>query len=228
MTDLYAILGVRRTAKPDIIHAAYRKRSKTSHPDMPGGSKDAFEQVKLAYDTLSNPDARAYYDSTGKIRADEPDQGRGPVIALVAALLQQAVNEAATNGIAIKTVDLIDALRDGFKGRIKEITKKADELKERRALYADIGERMDTVEADTENVMRLIANGSIASIDEHLRQLTDQQVLHESALKIVNSHKFRQDLAKPRRQAVNMDALYQQATEEMLRSGTGFFRYQGP
>lgn len=194
MTDLYAVLGVRRTASPETIRTSYRKRAKTTHPDAPSGSKDAFEQVKIAYDTLSDSDARAFYDSTGKIRASEPDQGRGQVLALVATVMQMVIAESDKFGADAKAIDMIDGMRIVLKHRLKDIKSKVDQLTAQRAVYADVAERMETVEANSENVMRLIANGAIASIDENLRNVNAQNASHEAALRVVNSHKFRQEM----------------------------------
>ena len=44
MTDLYKILGVKRTAARKDIHKAYRKKAKTAHPDS-GGSEEAFNEL---------------------------------------------------------------------------------------------------------------------------------------------------------------------------------------
>ncbi|PHR91989.1 MAG: hypothetical protein COA69_09495 [Robiginitomaculum sp.] len=45
------ILGIR----PDeSLKEAYRRRSKETHPDMPGGDQKTFEKVKWAYDQIRN------------------------------------------------------------------------------------------------------------------------------------------------------------------------------
>ena len=59
--DLYAILGLPRTASADDIRKAYRKLARKYHPDVNAGNKDAeetFKDVSLAYDVLSNADKR--------------------------------------------------------------------------------------------------------------------------------------------------------------------------
>lgn len=63
--DLYAILGVPKTAKADEIRSAYRKLAKQSHPDLhPGDSaaEDTFKSISAAYDILGDEDKRARYD----------------------------------------------------------------------------------------------------------------------------------------------------------------------
>lgn len=60
---LYARLGVPPTATPAAIAAAFRRKARTLHPDIPiTGNADAFVRVKEAYDVLVDPRRRAAYD----------------------------------------------------------------------------------------------------------------------------------------------------------------------
>jgi DnaJ-class molecular chaperone len=62
MTDHYATLGVDRGATPDDIKRAYRRMASINHPDK-GGDKNKFQEIQKAYETLSDPNSRAQYDS---------------------------------------------------------------------------------------------------------------------------------------------------------------------
>lgn len=68
--NLYEILGVGPTATADAIKEAVRRRSRETHPDLPGGDRESFEAVMRARDILTNPARRARYDETGD--ADVP------------------------------------------------------------------------------------------------------------------------------------------------------------
>lgn len=64
MTDYYAILDVRSDATGEEIKKAYRKRAFETHPDRRDDAKahEEFVKVRAAYETLSDPHARALYD----------------------------------------------------------------------------------------------------------------------------------------------------------------------
>ena len=69
--DLYAILGVKRTATNDEIRRAYRKLAKDLHPDQNKNDKRAeeqFKKVSAAFAVLGNPEKRKRYDA-GEIDA---------------------------------------------------------------------------------------------------------------------------------------------------------------
>lgn len=74
MQNPYQTLGINRDATPDEIKRAYRKLASQHHPDK-GGDKTRFQDIQAAYDTLTDPNKRATYDTTGSgggFRADTP------------------------------------------------------------------------------------------------------------------------------------------------------------
>jgi DnaJ family protein A protein 2 len=77
--DLYAELGVARGATEEEMTRAYRTEARRRHPDRPGGDKEAFQRLQVAYEILSDPVKRAEYDATGQIpgAAEGPGGGGG-------------------------------------------------------------------------------------------------------------------------------------------------------
>jgi curved DNA-binding protein CbpA len=89
MTDdpagYYAILEVDPSAPPEAIAAAFRRKARELHPDVPEtGDAEAFIEAKQAYDVLSDADRRAAYDRAAAAPAAEPQEaepmprGRAP------------------------------------------------------------------------------------------------------------------------------------------------------
>ena len=80
MSDLYEMLGIARGASDDEIKKAYRKQAMEYHPDR-NASPDAeakFKEISEAYQILSDPDKRAYYDRTGAAPGSGGGFGGGP------------------------------------------------------------------------------------------------------------------------------------------------------
>jgi hypothetical protein len=75
----YARLGVDPWSGLDTITAAYRRKARVLHPDVPGtGDSNAFIALKLAYDVLRNADQRAAYDRKSRQNA-MPEQEPGEI-----------------------------------------------------------------------------------------------------------------------------------------------------
>jgi molecular chaperone DnaJ len=71
--DFYEILGIDKSATPEQIKKAYRKKAIEYHPDKNPGDKTAEENFKLAaeaYEILSDPDKKARYDQFGHAAFD--------------------------------------------------------------------------------------------------------------------------------------------------------------
>eukprot|EP00873_Tetraselmis_striata_P017154 jgi/Tetstr1/437418/TSEL_026100.t1 len=79
--DLYAVLGVSRSAGAAEIKQAYRRRAKETHPDKnpslpPEAAAEAFNKVADAYSTLIDDETRRQYDRTGSTANSQPQPQR--------------------------------------------------------------------------------------------------------------------------------------------------------
>lgn len=68
--DLYALLGVARSASADEIRSRYRKLARELHPDVNPGDAAAearFKEISAAYAVLSDESKRKLYDEFGDV-----------------------------------------------------------------------------------------------------------------------------------------------------------------
>jgi hypothetical protein len=78
--DYYDRLGIDKDVSLEAIKSAFRKKAKKLHSDQ-GGDDKHFIALKEAYDTLSNPEARASYDAgeRGETRGGSSATGKSIV-----------------------------------------------------------------------------------------------------------------------------------------------------
>ncbi|XP_077533359.1 dnaJ homolog subfamily C member 11 [Haemaphysalis longicornis] len=131
--DYYTFLNISRDATPEEITNAYRRLSKTYHPDKhadPLSKRDAeilFNKTRKAYEVLANPHKRAIYDTLGVKgldtegwqvvqRTKTPQEIREEYERLAREQeerrLQQRTNPKGTISVGIDASDLFEAYYD--------------------------------------------------------------------------------------------------------------------
>ena len=78
--DYYSILGIERNATEADIKKAYRKLAMEYHPDRNQGNAEAeekFKEISEANSILSDPEKKQYYDATGTVKGNRPQQPQG-------------------------------------------------------------------------------------------------------------------------------------------------------
>jgi len=111
VTDLYAVLGIERTATTADVRKAYRRMAKKAHPDA-GGSDKQFALIRLAHDVLTDPARRQKYDETGNIELKPVDNALGEALQQVKIALDHVITVCLQRRMEPETVDVIaDATR---------------------------------------------------------------------------------------------------------------------
>lgn len=119
MKNLYKILGVEKDASTYAIKVAYRLKSKEMHPDK-GGTDEAFAELSQAYEVLSDPEKRAYYDETGKVRAAKQNE-ESHFIRFLHSVIQSILQNTSLHEIT--TSNMVEVFEECAEGGLKEIEK---------------------------------------------------------------------------------------------------------
>ena len=118
MDDLYASLGVSRTATAEEIKAAYRRIARETHPDLHGGSVQHLERFRTAtdaYAVLIDPIQRQSFDAGGAIDEDRVIATRADIFAALAYARSMAASVSAdTEAAALKGLDRVIGWLDGL------------------------------------------------------------------------------------------------------------------
>ena len=119
--NLYAILGIERSASPDEVRAAYRRAARASHPDLHPGDASAierFKRVQVAYEVLGDPVRRAAYDAPAAPPPTPtvPTQAGEPPISLAREL-----------GETVRAIRVM-ARRSGFRRRVSRLIRYLERL----------------------------------------------------------------------------------------------------
>ena len=68
--NLYEKLGVKNNATKEEIKKAYRRKANKSHPDKSTGNVKEFQEIKKAFEILSDPVRRLNYDKNGTVEEE--------------------------------------------------------------------------------------------------------------------------------------------------------------
>ncbi|GLI70085.1 hypothetical protein VaNZ11_014860 [Volvox africanus] len=109
---LYGLLGIKRSATPAEVRAAYRNAARQLHPDTnasPAAQED-FQRIKAAYEILGDSRLRNLYDNVGL-------KALGPKFATLWSYLGNGLDDAGAPGGEQRGVRACGPSGGGFRGR---------------------------------------------------------------------------------------------------------------
>jgi len=189
VTDLYTILGVKRTAARKDIHKAYRKKAKTAHPDS-GGTVEAFNELVVAYSVLTDEKRRTRYDETGEIDPPRPDNFDGGAIEIIAEKLGLVIH--AEHDLATMDVGALieQAIREDIAARKTSVSH------QQRA-----GERLAELRARTkrkaegdDNLVARVLDWHELAIQNRIKKHEDAICFLERSLEMLEDYSFADDM----------------------------------
>jgi DnaJ-class molecular chaperone len=192
--DLYEVLGLSRDAPPEGIKAAYRKMAKSGvHPDH-GGSTESFALIKLAYDTLSDPERRERYDRTGKTD-DQPDTLDAKALQVLFSALAQQIMQADQLSQSYETMDFLTMIKSSLelqKRAAENVVKSIeDTLEKRKSLSA----RFHSAAGKPNHISRML-DAENANALELIRAKRGEIEIIERAEEMAADHSFDFDQAQ--------------------------------
>jgi curved DNA-binding protein CbpA len=212
--NLYETLGVPKTASPNDIKHAYRRKSSEHHPDR-GGDHDTMQEVNDAYAVLSDPERRRRYDETGKtgaIRSIE-DEARE----LLAGLINQEIDDLIENGQDLNCSDPVKAARNtvnaGRASNEATLARLRGALAQRKVALR----RLRRKEGIGPNVLADALQGAIARFEAHITETNRVQQRLFKVLDLLAEYEYEAD-QEPAPKIELLDA----ATLKQVRAGFRF------
>jgi curved DNA-binding protein CbpA len=187
MVDLYAVLGVSRDADLPTIRRAFRRKVRATHPDG-GGSVEAFNELKIAYDVLSDPIRRARYDESGEFGAPDLDPHGKRVVEILSVGLDLALLKLSRTPHVRKDSDIIRQTAAALAEKRQEwVTQKGHFIKGLDDAHR-LKDRFRV--AKGENLMEVVVANRISALERQIAFLTANVELIDEALEILHNTRF--------------------------------------
>lgn len=197
---LYEVLGVDANASADDIKKSFRHLSKSRHPDG-GGSDDQFNELKRAFDILSDPVRRKKYDDTGDESETAVDNSHVELMSVVSVALDTVMLRATKDNRDFASVDfpdeMIDFLRfsaDATRQQIVQLKKDIAKLERMRGRFRK--------KNDGENVLDGMVTSKIETKNITISSMIGGLVLNQKAQEFIADYSFDSEETRLREQAI--------------------------
>lgn len=217
--SLYDDLGVVPSATAAQINAAYRRLSKTYHPDA-GGDPDAFARISHAAEILRDPEKRVRYDTIGleDFRETNPDT---QAIELLCGQFGQALH-AFVDGKMPSTEKLLDWVCGEFSKRLV-----GQRVERREALHAwrrnqDARKRL-TFKGEGPDFLRTVLDQQRDAIVKSISEMKGIERLLKRAIELADGYAWQADVPPPPPpKTADIHGMFQRNTYANSQSFIGF------
>ncbi|MCK5633015.1 J domain-containing protein [bacterium] len=182
MINLYKILEVKRSADKKAIKKAYRKMSKTHHPDVEGGDREKFDMLNKAYKILMDDDKRSRYDNGENVENILKSKNKEEIelIGSILVNLMKSFNPETQD--IIKQIDLsIDLNITKYE---EQVAKLKQSIKKYKTFLKKLKHKKKS------NLLFQIANGQIIDKKQKLEVLQKKEVMFKKAKKLIKDYGY--------------------------------------
>jgi len=194
--DPYARLGVARDATTEQVKKAFRKLAMKEHPDQ-GGDRETFEELQVCYDTLIDPERRRFFDLTGELKEQKPDNTQSDAYGRIAAVFKQTLAELKERKAIPEQVDILRVMRKRFADDAKARANQRREIKEHIPLWEAFRGRF-SAKRGKKNFIADVINETISTMTKSLSEIDRWDAADKVALELMDDFDYKWD--RPERQ----------------------------
>lgn len=192
-TDLnpYEVLGLTKDCSPDDIRSAYRRLSKTLHPDT-GAGEEMFKQITWAKELLLDAKRRDQYDRLGTTRDAKEMEMKDKVLHTVNSIISSVLDaddDEDTTDVVEKIKSTLVNATPGLREQLRIARRK---LKRAKAL----AKRMKRKAAKRDQSPDLLANileRRVALAEVRVAGCEDAMLVHAEVLKFWDDYAYVRD-----------------------------------
>lgn len=179
MSDYYDTLGVPRDAPPEEIKKAYRRKAKANHPDRKGGDCRAMVAINKAYETLSDPTKRSYYDAHAEEKPLTSIEHQA--YQTLYSILLQAAEQADEN------FNFVDWMRGQMADNRRAVAGSEKKLRA-RVLKAQRQRKNIRAKKGKEDLLTRVFDQLIAQLEEKIAGIPEALAIADKAIEILQDY----------------------------------------
>ncbi len=188
MANHYKTLRVKKKATQEEIKDAYRNLAREYHPDKKNGNAKKFKELASAYEILSDPERRKFYDRTGS------STSANEIISQASGLLQQLFQIVVGQKglVRVQAIDMIAEINSQLDSGFIELDKNIDVARKSRK---EIGKVLKKVKHEnTMNPISLMLKQEIAKHSTTIEKSKHNIMVGKKARELWNEYGYDFDL----------------------------------